>query len=138
MARIDATVEAVGIRDEDVSSAEEQAVPSDDGGFASRFHVPKRKYVATPQEVHDSLDAVNTLRYYKPVHLSTVRTIVYAVNTNHMRERHLDGTVLVSDADGTVFKSFARPDPVGKTVILPLSILSLRRLFFAIFPTSTL
>ncbi|KAI0265767.1 hypothetical protein BGY98DRAFT_1102807 [Russula aff. rugulosa BPL654] len=102
---------AVGIRDkEDVSSAEEQAVPSDDV-----------QYVATPQEVHDSLDAANTLRYSKPAHLSAVRTIVYAVNTNHMRERHLDGTLLISDAGGTVFESFARPDPVGKTVMLPLS-----------------
>jgi hypothetical protein len=36
--------------------------------------------------------------------------IVYAVNTNHTRERHLDGTVLSSGADGTVFNSLARPD----------------------------
>jgi cleavage and polyadenylation specificity factor subunit 2 len=33
-------------------------------------HVPKPKYVATPQEVHDSFDAVNTLRYSQPAHLS--------------------------------------------------------------------
>ena len=39
-----------------------------------------------------------------------------------MRERHLDGTVLISDAGGTVFESFARPNHVGKTVILPLSV----------------
>jgi cleavage and polyadenylation specificity factor subunit 2 len=39
-----------------------------------------------------------------------VGTIVYAVNMNHMRERHLDGTVLTSGAGGTVFESLARPD----------------------------
>jgi len=39
-----------------------------------------------------------------------VGTIVYAVNMNHMRERHLDGTVLISGAGGTVFESLARPD----------------------------
>jgi len=70
MARIAATEEADDIRDEeDVSSAEEQAAPSSEGdahvrnpsrhpgqtnvgGFASQLHVPKLKYVATPQEVH--------------------------------------------------------------------------------------
>ena len=39
-----------------------------------------------------------------------VGTIIYAVNMNHMRERHLDGTVLISGAGGTVFESLARPD----------------------------
>lgn len=39
-----------------------------------------------------------------------VGTIVYAVNMNHMRERHLDGTVLISGAGGAVFESLARPD----------------------------
>lgn len=29
---------------------------------------------------------------------------------NHMRERHLDGTVLISGAGGTVFESLTRPD----------------------------
>jgi cleavage and polyadenylation specificity factor subunit 2 len=29
---------------------------------------------------------------------------------NHMRERHLDGTVLISGVGGTVFESLARPD----------------------------
>jgi cleavage and polyadenylation specificity factor subunit 2 len=39
-----------------------------------------------------------------------VGTIVYAVNVNHMRERHLDGTVLISGAGGAVFEPLARPD----------------------------
>ncbi len=40
----------------------------------------------------------------------SVGTIVYAVNMNHMRERHLDGTILMSGAGGTIFESLARPD----------------------------
>jgi Cft2 family RNA processing exonuclease len=89
MARIAATEETDGIRDEeDVSSAGEQAALSDEGDAHMRdpssstqdnqmeedsvpqLHVPKLKYVATPQEVHDSFDAVNTLRYSQPAHLS--------------------------------------------------------------------
>ena len=38
-------------------------------------------------------------------------TIVYAVNLNHTRERHLDGTVLIRTArNGGGFESLARPD----------------------------
>jgi cleavage and polyadenylation specificity factor subunit 2 len=37
-------------------------------------------------------------------------TIVYAVNLNHMRERHLDGTVLIRPGGGGVFEPLARPD----------------------------
>jgi cleavage and polyadenylation specificity factor subunit 2 len=39
-----------------------------------------------------------------------VWTIVYAVNMNHTREHHFDGTVLISGTDGTVFESLARSD----------------------------
>jgi cleavage and polyadenylation specificity factor subunit 2 len=93
MARIAATEEADGIRDEeDVGGAEEQAAPSGEGDAHMRDpshstqdnqmeedsppepHVPKLKYVATPQEVHDSFDAVNTLRYSQPAHLSGKNT----------------------------------------------------------------
>jgi Cft2 family RNA processing exonuclease len=89
MARIAATEEVDGIRDEeDVGGTDEQATPGDDGdvpmrdpsssshdgqpeeGSPPRAHAPKGKYVATPQEVHDSFDAVNTLRYSQPAHLS--------------------------------------------------------------------
>ncbi|KAH8982822.1 beta-lactamase-like protein [Lactarius akahatsu] len=157
MARIAATEEAEGIRDEeDVGSADEQekAVvganeePSGDSPSVSQeghselspdpqSHSSKGKYVATPQEVHDSFNAVNTLRYSQPAHLSgrcqgltitpfnaghslggtiwkirspSVGTIMYAVNMNHMRERHLDGTILMSGAGGAIFESLARPD----------------------------
>jgi cleavage and polyadenylation specificity factor subunit 2 len=96
MARIAATEETDGIRDEeDVGSTGEQAAqaPSDEGDAHMRdpshstqdsqmeedsqtpqLHVPKLKYVATPQEVHDSFDAVNTLRYSQPAHLSGKNT----------------------------------------------------------------
>jgi cleavage and polyadenylation specificity factor subunit 2 len=89
MARIAATEEVDGIRDEeDVGGAEEQATLTNDGdtpmrdlssssqdsqpedGSLPQLHVPKGKYVAMPQEVHDSFDAVNTLRYSQPAHLS--------------------------------------------------------------------
>lgn len=179
MARIAATEEAEGIRDEeDVGGADEKVSPESEGDISMQDQDPssspqesqpeespqpelrsrKGKYVATPQEVHDSFDSVNTLRYSQPAHLSgedakpyplrlaelidmrhftgrcqgltitpfnaghtlggtiwkirspAVGTIVYAVNMNHMRERHLDGTVLMSGAGGTVFESLARPD----------------------------
>ncbi|KAI0332393.1 hypothetical protein GY45DRAFT_1320888 [Cubamyces sp. BRFM 1775] len=99
----------------------------------------KRMYVATVQEVHDAFDSVNVLRYSQPCHLQgkcqgltiipfnaghtlggtiwkirspSAGTILYAVDMNHMRERHLDGTVLMrqSSAGGGVFESLARPD----------------------------
>jgi cleavage and polyadenylation specificity factor subunit 2 len=39
-------------------------------------------------------------------------TIVYAVDLNHMKERHLDGTVLIKGGGGgsAVFEPLARPD----------------------------
>jgi cleavage and polyadenylation specificity factor subunit 2 len=37
-------------------------------------------------------------------------TIIYAVNMNHMKERHLDGTVLIRQAAGGIFEPLARPD----------------------------
>ncbi|KAH9844105.1 beta-lactamase-like protein [Rhodofomes roseus] len=99
----------------------------------------KGRYIATLQEVHDAFDSVNVLRYSQPCHLQgkcqgltvipfnaghtlggtiwkirspTAGTILYAVDMNHMRERHLDGTVLVrqASAGGGVFETLARPD----------------------------
>ncbi|KAI6003688.1 beta-lactamase-like protein [Pisolithus albus] len=95
------------------------------------------KFVATVQEVHEAYDSVNTLRYSQPTHLQgkcqgitiipfaaghslggtiwkirspSVGTIVYAVNMNHMKERHLDGTVLFRPSAGGIFEPLARPD----------------------------
>ncbi|KAG6833930.1 hypothetical protein H0H87_007941 [Tephrocybe sp. NHM501043] len=97
----------------------------------------KGKYVATLTEVQDAFDSINTLRYSQPTHLQgkcqgltiipfnaghtlggtiwkirspSSGTILYAVNVNHMKERHLDGTVLMRQAAGGVFEPLARPD----------------------------
>lgn len=41
----------------------------------------------------------------------TAGTILYAVDMNHMRERHLDGTVLMRQAtNATIFETLVRPD----------------------------
>ncbi|KAJ7683990.1 beta-lactamase-like protein [Mycena rosella] len=97
----------------------------------------KGKYVATLNEVQEAFDSVNTLRYSQPTRLQgkcqgltitpfnaghtiggtiwkirspSSGTILYAVNVNHMRERHLDGTVLMRQSAGGVFEALARPD----------------------------
>jgi cleavage and polyadenylation specificity factor subunit 2 len=89
MARIAATEEAEGIRDEeDIGNSEEQATPNIGNGGSLQVasnasqeshmeadsypqsRLSKGKHVATPQEVHDSFDAVSTLRYSQPAHLS--------------------------------------------------------------------
>jgi cleavage and polyadenylation specificity factor subunit 2 len=93
MARIAATEEVEGIRDEeDVGGAEgqpQQVAPDTEGDISMQdpsnssqdgqpaespqpqLHSSKKaKYVPTAQEVHDSFDAVNTLRYSQPAHLS--------------------------------------------------------------------
>ncbi|KAF5390545.1 hypothetical protein D9757_002618 [Collybiopsis confluens] len=109
------------------SEAEEEKVPGPvtDSG----------KYVATLREVQDSFDALNTLRYSQPAHLQgkcqgltitpfnaghtiggtiwkirspSSGTIMYCVDFNHMKERHLDGTVLLRS--GGIFEPLARPD----------------------------
>ncbi|KAF7355476.1 Cleavage and polyadenylation specificity factor subunit 2 [Mycena sanguinolenta] len=97
----------------------------------------KGKYVATLNEVQEAFDFVNTLRYRQPTRLQgkcqgltitpfeaghtiggtiwkirspSSGTILYAVNVNHMRERHLDGAVLINRSTGGVFEPLARPD----------------------------
>ncbi|CCM05574.1 uncharacterized protein FIBRA_07801 [Fibroporia radiculosa] len=96
-------------------------------------------YIATIQDVNEAFDSMNVLRYSQPCHLQgkcqgltiipfnaghtlggtiwkirspTAGTILYAVDMNHTRERHLDGTVLVrqASAGGGIFESLARPD----------------------------
>lgn len=93
MARIAATEEAEGIRDEedvgDAAGQQQQVTPDSEGDVSMQdpspsppqgsqpaespqpeSRSPKRKYIATSQEVHDSFDAINTLRYSQPAHLS--------------------------------------------------------------------
>ncbi|KDR83941.1 hypothetical protein GALMADRAFT_236445 [Galerina marginata CBS 339.88] len=95
------------------------------------------KCIATVIEVQDAFDSLNTLRYSQPTHLQgkcqgltitpfnaghtlggtiwkirspSSGTIMYAVDMNHMKERHLDGTVLMRQAAGGIFEPLARPD----------------------------
>lgn len=85
MARIAATEDVEGVRDEEDFEGEDP-LPQDDqemqdgsqSGSASptaervKSALPeprKRKYVATVQEVHDAFDSVNVLRYSQPCHL---------------------------------------------------------------------
>ncbi|KAG8892831.1 hypothetical protein FRC00_011430, partial [Tulasnella sp. 408] len=95
------------------------------------------KYVATPHQILEAFDAVSTLRYSEPIHLAgkcqgititpysaghtlggtiwkirspSSGTIVYAVDMNHTKERHLDGTVILRASGGGVFEGLARPD----------------------------
>ncbi|KAH9931771.1 beta-lactamase-like protein [Amylocystis lapponica] len=150
MARIAATEDAEGIRDEQDVGDKNVKPPSpapegyDYSSSTPSSPTPKSqprtgKYVPTVQEVHEAFDSVNVLRYTQPCHLQgkcqgltiipfnaghtlggtiwkirspTAGTILYAVDMNHMREHHLDGTVLVrgASAGGGVFESLARPD----------------------------
>ncbi|KAH9927189.1 beta-lactamase-like protein [Epithele typhae] len=97
----------------------------------------RRRYVATSHQVVEAFDSVTVLRYSQPCHLQgkcqgltiipfnagrslggtiwkirspSAGTILYAVDMNHMKERHLDGTVLMKPAGGGVLESLARPD----------------------------
>ncbi|KAG8218668.1 beta-lactamase-like protein [Butyriboletus roseoflavus] len=132
MARIVTLEDIEGTRDEqDIPKEESDPQPSTSRDSASH------KYIATVHQVHEAYDAVNTLRYSQPTHLQgkcqgititpfsaghtlggtiwkirspSAGTIVYAVNMNHMRERHLDGTVLFRPSAGGIFEPLARPD----------------------------
>lgn len=86
MARIAATEDVEGIRDEQDFNDEPAATSEDhmDDGVEGRENSTEkqarsatpepnrsrlRKYVATVQEVHDAFDSVNVLRYSQPCHL---------------------------------------------------------------------
>ncbi|KAG9018843.1 hypothetical protein FRB90_009130 [Tulasnella sp. 427] len=116
---------------------EEQVLPPTEGS-AEEEEPMTEKYVATPHEILEAFDAVSTLRYSEPIHLAgkcqgititpysaghtlggtiwkirspSSGTIVYAVDMNHTKERHLDGTVILrSSGGGGVFEGLARPD----------------------------
>ncbi|EJD48587.1 hypothetical protein AURDEDRAFT_183466 [Auricularia subglabra TFB-10046 SS5] len=111
-----------------------------DGDAIMQSRASRSKYVAQRKDVQDAFDSLITMRYSQPTHLQgkcqgltitpfsaghtlggtiwkirspSVGTIVYAVDMNHMRERHLDGTVLFRSAPGagaTIFEPLARPD----------------------------
>ncbi|KEP55348.1 cleavage and polyadenylation specificity factor subunit 2 [Rhizoctonia solani 123E] len=98
----------------------------------------KQRKVASVKETNDAFDSLHVLRYSQPAHLQgkcqgititpfsaghtiggtiwkirspSAGTVVYAVNLNHTKERHLDGTVLLKGgAGGGVLESLSRPD----------------------------
>lgn len=98
----------------------------------------KQRKVASVKEVNDAFDSLHVLRYSQPAHLQgkcqgititpfsaghtiggtiwkirspSAGTVVYAVNLNHTKERHLDGTVLLKGgAGGGVLETLSRPD----------------------------
>ncbi|KAF8631524.1 hypothetical protein AX15_002284 [Amanita polypyramis BW_CC] len=121
------------VEQDDAAQPEGDIAPS----LSEKFESSRRKYIATLAEVHDAFEHLNTLRYSQPTHLQgkcqgltitpfnaghtlggtiwkirspSSGTILYAANLNHMRERHLDGTVLIRQAAGGVFEPLARPD----------------------------
>ncbi|KAG9317488.1 beta-lactamase-like protein [Chiua virens] len=136
MARIVTLEDIEGTRDEQ-DVLDEDLPPDSDPRASNPLNSAPPKYVATVNQVHEAYDAVNTLRYSQPTHLQgkcqgititpfsaghtlggtiwkirspSAGTIVYAVNMNHMRERHLDGTVLFRPSAGGIFEPLARPD----------------------------
>lgn len=98
----------------------------------------KKRKIATVKEANDAFDSLHVLRYSQPAHLQgkcqgititpfsaghtiggtiwkirspSAGTVVYGVNLNHTKERHLDGTVLLKGgAGGGVLESLSRPD----------------------------
>ncbi|CAE6531277.1 unnamed protein product [Rhizoctonia solani] len=98
----------------------------------------KQRKIASVKETHDAFKSLHALRYSQPAHLQgkcqgititpfsaghtiggtiwkirspSAGTVVYAVNLNHTKERHLDGTVLLKGgAGGGVLESLSRPD----------------------------
>lgn len=116
-----------------------------DGVKPEAEELKRRPLVATPAEIITAFDSITALRYSQPAHLAgkcqgltitaysaghtlggtiwkirsaSSGTILYAVNLNHMKERHLDGTALLKGGGGaggggggsTVFEPLARPD----------------------------
>ncbi|KAG6821557.1 hypothetical protein H0H93_000066 [Arthromyces matolae] len=133
--------EDVRVEEEDESKHESNGLGLDEEHSPPpppKTETKRGKYVATLTEVQDAFDSINTLRYSQPTHLQgkcqgltiipfssghtlggtiwkirspSSGTILYAVNINHMKERHLDGTVLMRQASaGGVFEPLARPD----------------------------
>ncbi|CAE6363218.1 unnamed protein product [Rhizoctonia solani] len=98
----------------------------------------KQRKIASVKETNDAFDSLHVLRYSQPAHLQgkcqgititpfsaghtiggtiwkirspSAGTVVYAINLNHTKERHLDGTVLLKGgAGGGVLESLSRPD----------------------------
>ncbi|KAF8528949.1 beta-lactamase-like protein [Hysterangium stoloniferum] len=134
MARIAAVDHAEALRsEEDIDHGTTVAPAFDDIISTGESEEPKRttggKCVATVKQIHEAFDSFTTLRYSQPIHLQgyaghtlggtiwkirspSSGTIIYAVDLNHTRERHLDGTVILRPTSGGVgvFEPLGRPD----------------------------
>ncbi|KIM25567.1 hypothetical protein M408DRAFT_74190 [Serendipita vermifera MAFF 305830] len=139
MAKIAALEEAIDIRnEEDVNKPPEPAQADGMDTTTEELEPPKRSIlVPTIEEINEAFQSIITLRYSQPTHLAgkchgititpyaaghtiggtiwkirspSAGTLVYAVNLNHLKERHLDGSVLTLSTGGGVFEPLARPD----------------------------
>ncbi|EJD01140.1 cleavage and polyadenylation specificity factor subunit [Fomitiporia mediterranea MF3/22] len=138
-ARLAAVEEAESIRsEEDVDNRNETSNDAEANDRMDVDDVLRRKFVPSPDDVREAYDSIHTLRYSQPAHLQgkcqgltitafnaghtlggtiwkirspSAGTILYAVDLNHLRERHLDGTVILRGAGaGGVYEALARPD----------------------------
>ncbi|KAL5488069.1 hypothetical protein ACEPAI_6177 [Sanghuangporus weigelae] len=138
-ARIAAVEETESIRsEEDVEYKQESSMNGEGDDKMDVDNDFRRKFVASLDDIREAYDSINTLRYSQPAHLQgkcqgltitafnaghtlggtiwkirspSAGTILYAVDLNHLRERHLDGTVILRGAGtGGVYETLARPD----------------------------
>lgn len=138
-ARLATLEESITLRGEEQIDSDPQPTPETDGMEITPAEEKKRTKirVAKPQEINDAFQSIITLRYSQPTQLagkcqgititpfsaghtiggtiwkirsSLAGTIVYAVNLNHLKERHLDGSVLTLSTGGNVFEPLARPE----------------------------
>ncbi|KAG8856093.1 hypothetical protein FRB91_001267 [Serendipita sp. 411] len=126
--------------EEDVDHKPDEIETSEQDAAQTRIRKAEQKrriFVPTVEEVNSAFQSIITLRYSQPTQLAgkcqgititpfpaghtiggtvwkirspLAGTIVYAVNLNHLKERHLDGSVLTLSTGGSVFEPLARPD----------------------------
>ncbi|PVF96449.1 hypothetical protein CPB86DRAFT_736678 [Serendipita vermifera] len=137
-ARIAALEEATDMRrEENVDGKAVQTEPDEMEVTAGTEPQEMRPLIATTEEINEAFQSITTLRYSQPTHLAgkchgitiipfasghtiggtiwkirspSAGTLVYAINLNHLKERHLDGSVLRLSTGGGVFEPLARPD----------------------------
>ncbi|KIJ56611.1 hypothetical protein M422DRAFT_22765 [Sphaerobolus stellatus SS14] len=140
MARMAVLDQVESVRsEEDVDESHEDDIHSEVRDGETQKRNKAGKYIPTIKQVHEAFDSFTALRYSQPTHLQgkcqgltiipysaghtlggtiwkirspSSGTILYAVDLNHMRERHLDGTVILRHTSGDIgiFEPLARPD----------------------------